>query len=761
MGNKFCTKCGSEIKNGTKFCISCGQPVTKRPQSPIHVEKTPPINEEQPQYVQAQPQPQYVQPQNAPRQKKKKGIGCLISILAVFGIFVVTIIFIISMLLNEPEPVRDINVNNNSNTGNSEMNTSDEMNTPDELNTPDDDNISSNQSPVDDSLPEYTFMVYMNGSDLESEYFWDEDVYGAAATYDILEMAAVGSNDELNIILETGGTSYWDNPVIDPTQNQRYLVVKDDLVLLEDLGARNMGSSDTLYDFIVWTVQNYPAQKYVLDFWNHGGGPLYGFGSDELFSVEMDGYEVGEFLSLPEIEDALRRAKESTDVHFEVIGFDACLMASVEVAHMVSPYANYLVASEELEPGHGWNYEGIITQLMLDPTISGAGLGMIISDQFYEQAVEYDTVEMITLSVIDLSMIQDVVIALENLSSDMMADMSEISTINMIAGGRSRAESYGSNTPFSGYTELIDLYDFSGFLMGNQLEEATALRTAIDSAVIYQVRGPSRLFGGGLSVYFPYMDQEDRKTALINYSEINEIDTYEIFLQNFIDILDADTEGTNLKSRTLQEEDDGSFTVVISEEDRENVLNIYNFVGIALDENIDSVLSLGYDSDIYYDIETGIVKDNFTGWWTGINGHLVTLNIIEETDDYNLYSVPAIVNGNEIEIIGKWYWDDTFAEGGYYEVLGGWALADEYSLMSEKSFIDLKIGDAVEFQFEVLDMVYEDDFIFAMDEIILQEEPYMGFVELASGEQYIYAFYFEDYSLNGIFSEYTVFDLID
>ncbi|MCR5235609.1 MAG: hypothetical protein K6E34_00220 [Lachnospiraceae bacterium] len=37
--------------------------------------------------------------------------------------------------------------------------------------------------------------------------------------------------------------------------------------------------------------------------------------------------------------------------HFDFIGFDACLMATVETAYMLSPYADYMIASEEFEPG--------------------------------------------------------------------------------------------------------------------------------------------------------------------------------------------------------------------------------------------------------------------------------------------------------------------------------------------------------------------------------------------------------------------------
>lgn len=141
--------------------------------------------------------------------------------------------------------------------------------------------------------PGYTVLIYMNGSDLESS--WDEDyeVYSGAATTDLTEMLSGLSGDEVKVVVETGGTLAWDNPHIDGSQNQRWKLENGELVHLADLGPKNMGDPQTLTDFIVWGMKNHPSNNYALIFWNHGGGSVLGFGVDELFD--------GDSLTLDEI----------------------------------------------------------------------------------------------------------------------------------------------------------------------------------------------------------------------------------------------------------------------------------------------------------------------------------------------------------------------------------------------------------------------------------------------------------------------------
>ena len=85
----------------------------------------------------------------------------------------------------------------------------------------------------------------------------------------------------------------------------------------------------------------------MLLLWDHGGGSVGGVCFDEVYyNDSLDLNELGEGLSMAE-------------EPFELIGFDACLMATLETAETASPYAKYMVASEEIVPGRGWSYDAL------------------------------------------------------------------------------------------------------------------------------------------------------------------------------------------------------------------------------------------------------------------------------------------------------------------------------------------------------------------------------------------------------------------
>jgi len=197
------------------------------------------------------------------------------------------------------------------------------------------------------STAKYTVMVYMVGSDLESD--------DNAGTTDLAEMMQVGSTDNLKVIVTTGGANKDGWRTV-----KRRLINQGSETEISDLGNLNMGQPATLQDFIEWAVENYPADKYALIMWDHGAGAIGGepyniaFGNDE---NNNDG------LSLPEIRQALQSAYTTTGKKFDLIGFDACLMATLETASIMSSFGNDLVASEELEPGHGWDYAAILSAI--------------------------------------------------------------------------------------------------------------------------------------------------------------------------------------------------------------------------------------------------------------------------------------------------------------------------------------------------------------------------------------------------------------
>lgn len=589
----------------------------------------------------------------------------------------------------------------------------------------------------------YTYMMYLNGTDLETRY--------GMATYDLAEMTKVGSNENMNFIVQTGGTAQWNNDHIDAGQCQRWLVKHNDLEKLKDVGNENFGDPATLTDFITWTVENYPADKYVLNFWNHGGGPIYGYAKDELHN--------GDSLSLAEIKKALKDAYEVTGEKFELIGFDACLMATLETASIVAPYGEYFVASQELEPGTGWDYTPILQAIQQNPAITGDALGKVIADGFAKQTKEYGQDKNITLSVTDLSKVDNIVAALEDLVKEATINIGNMSTFNLISGGAGKAESYGGNTSRESYFDLIDLAGFAKNLKGG-FSQADKLVNAVNDAVVYKINSPAKAYSNGLAIYLPLKDKDNFARSLAVYDSIDFSPGYENFAKSFSLRLSGDRSPVSLEQDT-QETEEGDFQIVIAEEDRENVAHVYFVLAMFMEDfEDDVVLELGMDADLYYDYETGVATDNFFGQWVALNGNPVSLDIYEETEEYNLYSIPVLLNGEEVNIKAAWFWDDSYETGGYYDVFGAWKGMDEETGLADRNLIKIKPGDKITPIFRSHNLTTEETEYVEDDEFVLEEEIKLHEYELPLGD-YLYGFYIVDYAQNGEYADFAVIELVE
>ena len=159
---------------------------------------------------------------------------------------------------------------------------------------------------------------YLCGSDLESE--------GGYATQDLSELEEVDLPENVNIVIETGGSSKWDNDTIDASKLQRYVYNSDGLKLVDEQPSANMGDANTLADFLNYAKTNYPADKTAVLFWNHGGGSVAGAAFDELYDYDS--------LKLDEMTKAFDSVWKPDEKNppLEMIGFDTCLMATIDVA---------------------------------------------------------------------------------------------------------------------------------------------------------------------------------------------------------------------------------------------------------------------------------------------------------------------------------------------------------------------------------------------------------------------------------------------
>ena len=604
---------------------------------------------------------------------------------------------------------------------------------------------------------DYTILVYMNGSDLESAFDEDTGLYYGAASTDIEEMVSGLTGDRVRVVLETGGTLAWANEQIDGQQNQRWLIDNGGLTHLADVGRRNIGEADTLADFVVWGVGQYPAARYALIFWNHGGGSVLGFGADE--------WHENDSLTLDELAAGLDAAYEQTGQAFELIGFDACLMATVETAALMQPYGRYLVASEELEPGHGWDYGRALDQLTASSDVDGATLGRWIADTYQVQAADNGQEMNITLSVIDLDGIEQVVTALEAFIQEADAGIaSDRSEFYSFANGRSRAEEYGGSSSPEEAIEMIDLLALVGNVSDSYPDTAAALEEAVREAVVYKINSVGRPDANGLSIYFPHRNKDSFADNLAVFGKIGFSEAYMNFLQTYINGLQSDMEQIDvvvsgeLQFEYTEDEDEyAPYEVRVEPQDLEGIEQIYAVVSMYADEEAgeDSpLIYLGYDHYVNVDWERGIIRDDFTGEWLMWDGNFIALDLISQGHGYVRYAFPAKLNGKEMDVLVHYdIEEDTF------EVMGAWAGLGSETGMPDKNIVQIKAGDRISPQYYYYTNNDEEGYIDG-DEFIVGDTSDLGYEYLPNGT-YLYGFSLVSYAGIETWTEFIDFELTD
>lgn len=355
-----------------------------------------------------------------------------------------------------------------------------------------------------------TIMVYMCGSDLES--------HNAMGTYDLQEMASATIADNINLLVYTGGCSRWQNQVVSSSVNQIYRVAGNGQLeqLVKNAGTGSMVDPDTLVSFIEWATENYEANRYELIMWDHGSGSVGGYGYDEK-------YEKLGSMSLAQIDQALTEA----GVSFDFIGFDACLMANTEAALMLAEHADYLIASEESEPGIGWYYTDWLSALSKNTSMPTIEIGKNIADSFVSTCKKQTSGQSATLSVVDLA----------ELSATVPSKLSAFatSTTGMITGNNYRtiasARSGSREFAQSSYADLVDLVDLAtnvGTSEGNELAKTLL------NCIKYNNTTSDMYDSYGLSIYFPYRSSRYVNSVLNTYSQIDMNAEYSECVRNFV-----------------------------------------------------------------------------------------------------------------------------------------------------------------------------------------------------------------------------------
>ena len=354
---------------------------------------------------------------------------------------------------------------------------------------------------VNGAEKEWTYMVFLNGDN-------NLDSYG---TKDVNEMKLIGSNDQLNIIVQQDGAKQGDT--------RRLFVKKNAIDTLENMGEVDMGDWHNLVAFAKWGIQNYPAKKYVIVIWNHGAGWEKSLIKDPLFKGISYDDQSGNHITTPQLGQAFAEIKTfNKGKNIDVVGHDACLMGMLEVGYEMKDSVDIFVGSQETEPGDGWPYDQILAKLAAKPTMDSREFATIMVDEYgksYNGGSQ--GTQNATQSAMDLSAVDEFIPIFNEYTNYL---------IEKVSVYKDKYISTFDKTQKFYYSQYKDFYDFASKLkntVGNQdpilIEKTNAVLSAFNKFVVANAtNGSSMANAKGMSLYMPTKAQLDSKKSA--YSEL-------------------------------------------------------------------------------------------------------------------------------------------------------------------------------------------------------------------------------------------------
>lgn len=512
----------------------------------------------------------------------------------------------------------------------------------------------------------WTVLVYMNGSG------------GEKSTTAINELCSYAYPSNVNIVVQTGGDTKWGINGIDGEFLQRFVVQKDSLFLKEQKQSASMGDYETLNDFLSWGTQNFPSDRYMLIFMGDGTGTEVGkdkiFGNDSL-NIEELSYAVS-----------------LSGVKFDIIGFDSPYAASYEIATSLSPYADYMIASEE--KCIGWNYGALADCLIKYPHVLPNELGQIICDDYYVYCQEKDYEKMATMSLLDLSQISTLAQAFDGMAGIMASTTDSLEQYGALSRNSLLAQKcVGSN-------DMVDMASLVMSISSNVGESAQSVINSMWDTILYNVNGELRPNSNGLSVFYP---SEVDEAELNNYMKSTISDSYKLFIKSIspnVKIEDPHVEEDYQDSWAWCDYVGREFSCAsYIDNNSRYAMNIIGDMSIVKDvrlgryyfsEENNAYLSIGTDNNLDCNWEGQSYTDNTPYSLAMFKGEIIQADFIDEVKDVGkVYVSPVLLNNEVAEIVFFYSW-----QKGKYEWLGLW---------SDGEMVDLKPSDKITPLHRVLD----------------------------------------------------------
>ena len=576
-------------------------------------------------------------------------------------------------------------------------------------------------------------MEYIVGADLENRS-------GLASANISMMKDATKRGDALTFVLETGGSRRWFTGGIDESSYGRYEINGGKLTKAMDLDAKtSLEEPESLADFIKWTAKNYPADRYMLVLWDHGGGVPFGYASDEINPREGD----KEGLSVSEIAECVG----SSGVKFDLIGFDACLMQDIEIARALEPYADYYLASEESEGGYGWYYTSAFGRLAEDPGMSTEEFGKDIVaayDQFNTILGDGKKDAAMTLSLIDLTRVRPAYKKLmevfEKADQALRNDPADFAELGLAA---MNAYSFSQDIQMDtiDFLEKLEDADINDSICSQKNKDSAI--NAAKACVVYRNRNSAKGING-ISLSLPYKEIESYSDTAAELGNLK-LDKQKAIFNDIFSVIAVQKKAEHEKKQKEERSGIGRFLeevfytdyteeswYVKGFEDYDPVATLVDIpikdtgegYKVQLTEKTWNIIAdcvtvvyqktedgrlryLGYDHFGDYDADGHPMVD-MDDRWVHINNQLVCYedNGAKETKEGTVYTGEVRARLNDVDDIllhVEWDASSDKSDGEVTGHLTGYDLIEDELAFMEKGTQKFQTGDKIDFLFDYYD----------------------------------------------------------
>ena len=539
------------------------------------------------------------------------------------------------------------------------------------------------------------------------------------ASVDIGEMTADTWSDNINVVIQTGGATRWSNSMVNPNRTQRFLYHNGVFSEVDNQPLQPAASPETLTSFLDFCKKNYPADHNMLVLWNHGGG-AFGYGMDSLY---------GNLMSLKDLRKGLEGAykPDGKKPAFDIIGFDACLMSSLEVVHALDGFASYYAVSAETEPGDGWDYTPWLKAMTENPTMSPAKVARNIADSYMDSYMTQNAnigwlvTSDVCFSVLDASKTENLYKAWCDLTKQQLIDAATDGGVLSEIGRCSNKSTHYVSSAYNVYN-TIDLGNYVDLMADTYPKECSRVKKLLGEAVMYHRESGALSDSQGMSVYLPGSVNNYEGLAYCLdyiYDICEDPSTRALYYYKIAGCLNDDMEEhlaklTKDKARTLDLKpfqefakskpvttDDG-FEIKVSE-NLQSMLETYNMEIAGYDEETGIITNYGRDETIRLDGE-GNMDCEFDGTWICYDGVPLATEVVASTDSSVEYRSKVRYNGKDSYLSFVYDRDtDEFTINGIRGVSSAGLVSDDpvNYLINSRMNTEVKRGDEIVPLYEV------------------------------------------------------------